>query len=117
MEIAVVLIVCAVIGAAILSPHNKAGLGCVAGGCLGPLGIIAAWVERSNLDRQANLQREEIRVAELRALAAASATPRLGEASEVREERRCPFCAERILIQAKVCKHCGRDVVPSSSGS
>jgi uncharacterized membrane protein YdbT with pleckstrin-like domain len=29
-----------------------------------------------------------------------------------RVERECPFCAERILARAKVCKHCGRDVVP-----
>jgi hypothetical protein len=29
-----------------------------------------------------------------------------------REERECPFCAERILKKAKVCKHCRRDVVP-----
>jgi len=29
-----------------------------------------------------------------------------------REERDCPFCAERILSRAKVCKHCGRDVEP-----
>lgn len=29
---------------------------------------------------------------------------------EPREERECPFCAERILVKAKVCKHCGRDV-------
>lgn len=27
-----------------------------------------------------------------------------------REERECPWCAERILVKAKVCKHCGRDV-------
>jgi uncharacterized membrane protein YdbT with pleckstrin-like domain len=29
-----------------------------------------------------------------------------------REERECPYCAERILSKAKVCKHCGRDVEP-----
>jgi hypothetical protein len=29
-----------------------------------------------------------------------------------REERDCPYCAERILSRAKVCKHCGRDVQP-----
>lgn len=28
----------------------------------------------------------------------------------VRQERSCPWCAEQILVQAKVCKHCGRDV-------
>ncbi|HJU64881.1 MAG TPA: PH domain-containing protein [Gemmatimonadaceae bacterium] len=27
-----------------------------------------------------------------------------------RDERECPWCAERILVKAKVCKHCGRDV-------
>jgi uncharacterized membrane protein YdbT with pleckstrin-like domain len=27
-----------------------------------------------------------------------------------REERDCPFCAERILVKARVCKHCGREV-------
>jgi uncharacterized membrane protein YdbT with pleckstrin-like domain len=29
-----------------------------------------------------------------------------------RPERDCPFCAERILVAAKICKHCGRDVPP-----
>lgn len=33
-------------------------------------------------------------------------------AAEPREERDCPFCAERILARAKVCKHCGREVEP-----
>jgi membrane protein YdbS with pleckstrin-like domain len=31
---------------------------------------------------------------------------------EPRVERECPHCAERILARARVCKHCGRDVVP-----
>jgi membrane protein YdbS with pleckstrin-like domain len=31
-----------------------------------------------------------------------------------RVERECPYCAEPILARAKVCKHCGRDVVPIS---
>ena len=35
---------------------------------------------------------------------------RLG--GEPREERECPYCAERILKKARVCKHCGRDVEP-----
>jgi len=30
----------------------------------------------------------------------------------VREERDCPYCAERILAKARVCKHCGREVEP-----
>jgi hypothetical protein len=32
-----------------------------------------------------------------------------------REERDCPYCAERILARARVCKHCGRDVQPVSA--
>jgi uncharacterized membrane protein YdbT with pleckstrin-like domain len=32
--------------------------------------------------------------------------------TETRDERDCPFCAERILTRAKVCKHCGREVEP-----
>jgi uncharacterized membrane protein YdbT with pleckstrin-like domain len=32
--------------------------------------------------------------------------------TEPRVERDCPYCAERILARARVCKHCGRDVVP-----
>jgi uncharacterized membrane protein YdbT with pleckstrin-like domain len=31
---------------------------------------------------------------------------------ERRVERECPYCAERILARARVCKHCGRDVTP-----
>lgn len=34
----------------------------------------------------------------------------------VREERDCPYCAERILVRARVCKHCGRDVEPLVTG-
>lgn len=34
-----------------------------------------------------------------------------------REERECPFCAELILIKARVCKHCGRDVEPLAPSS
>jgi uncharacterized membrane protein YdbT with pleckstrin-like domain len=40
---------------------------------------------------------------------AAQGTP---EPAAARVERDCPYCAERILARARVCKHCGRDVVP-----
>jgi len=29
-----------------------------------------------------------------------------------RVERECPYCAERILAKARVCRYCGRDVKP-----
>lgn len=37
----------------------------------------------------------------------------LVEPRESRDERDCPYCAERILARARVCKHCGRDVAPA----
>jgi len=35
-----------------------------------------------------------------------------GIAMPAREERECPFCAERILARAKLCRFCGREVEP-----
>ena len=29
-----------------------------------------------------------------------------------REERECPFCAELILVRARICRFCGREVPP-----
>lgn len=30
--------------------------------------------------------------------------------NEIRIERECPYCAEKILLKAKVCKHCGGNI-------
>lgn len=51
-------------------------------------------------------------------LIAAIAMPALGDPRPVSglqpdaERVKCPHCAEQILREAKVCKHCGRDVEP-----
>jgi DNA-directed RNA polymerase subunit RPC12/RpoP len=37
-------------------------------------------------------------------------------AAEAREERECPYCAEKILRKARVCKHCGREVELLTAG-
>jgi hypothetical protein len=29
--------------------------------------------------------------------------------------KKCPYCAEVVKLEAKVCKHCGRDFAPVSS--
>lgn len=39
--------------------------------------------------------------------------PAPASAGDPRVERECPYCAERILARARVCKHCGRDVAPA----
>ena len=41
---------------------------------------------------------------------AAVSTPSAGYLAGDRQERECPYCAERILVKAKVCRFCGRDV-------
>lgn len=91
-------ILCGIAGAAMLSRYNKAGTGCLLGGFLGPIGLIIAWTMRDSakMDQEKAIQARE--------------AARLSV--EVREERDCPYCAERILKKARVCKHCGRDVVP-----
>jgi uncharacterized membrane protein YdbT with pleckstrin-like domain len=37
-------------------------------------------------------------------------TPQGSYTASDRQERECPYCAERILVKAKVCRFCGRDV-------
>ena len=34
-----------------------------------------------------------------------------------RVERECPWCAELVLVKAKVCKHCGHDLTPMQRAS
>jgi uncharacterized membrane protein YdbT with pleckstrin-like domain len=41
---------------------------------------------------------------------AAISAPSAGYLPADRQERECPYCAERILVKAKVCRFCGRDV-------
>lgn len=64
------------------------------------------------LEFRRQIQNQTIALEERRGFppaAAASAEPR-----EPRVERECPYCAERILARARVCKHCGRDVAPAT---
>lgn len=39
------------------------------------------------------------------------------ERTELREERECPFCAERVLVRARICRFCGRELPPISQGA
>ena len=48
-------------------------------------------------------------------LTAAVRTSRTTERLKRHPVRKCPFCAETVLLEAKVCKHCGRDFAPVSS--
>lgn len=90
-----VLVGFAIASAMALSPYDRAGRGVLLGLCLGPIGLIIALVWRSNLAAE---QRA-------RGMQNAHGDPML-------RERRCPHCAELVLAQAKVCKHCHRDIEP-----
>lgn len=39
-------------------------------------------------------------------------SPKEEPPSGAADEKKCPFCAETIKLEAKVCKHCGRDIEP-----
>jgi membrane protein YdbS with pleckstrin-like domain len=62
------------------------------------------------LELRRQIQNQVVAFEERRGAQAGGASPTQTEGGRV--ERECPHCAERILARAKVCKHCGRDVVP-----
>ncbi len=64
------------------------------------------------LDFRRQVQGQVSAAEEGRRLVADAELPGIGAP---REERECPYCAERILARAKVCKHCGREVAPVAS--
>src|SRR2546428_420791 len=88
-------ILCAIAGGAMLSRYNKAGTWFFLGGVLGPIGPIIALNPR-----------DDAKIKEV------AATTGQRSSLEVRDERECPYCAERILRKARVCKHCNREVQP-----
>jgi uncharacterized membrane protein YdbT with pleckstrin-like domain len=63
------------------------------------------------LEFRRQIQSQVVALDEQRAAGQVSPGP---PAAEPRVERDCPYCAERILARARVCKHCGRDVVPAT---
>lgn len=85
MEFIIFWIICGVVAAAIAANKGgNGGLGFLVGALLGPLGIIIALFmgsEAGKVERQ---------VAD-------------------GHMKKCPRCAEAVLPDAKVCKHCGHE--------
>ena len=48
-------------------------------------------------------------------LTAAVRSSRAREQLKKHPIKKCPFCAEMVLLEAKVCKHCGRDFAQPSA--
>ena len=82
---------------ATLTDYNKAGYGFLLGAFLGPIGLVCVLIIKNGEERKKELLRQKkVRLEELE--------------DREREEKECPFCAEKILINAKVCKHCGNNM-------
>lgn len=97
-----------IVSASILGSHNKAGTGFLLGLFFGPVGVLLAFVLASDASKKEQRQQHRAQM-ELLATAAGNRSP---GARPTAETRGCPWCAETILLKAKVCKHCGREVEP-----
>lgn len=97
---------CAILGAATLGRYNKAGIGFLLGLFLGPFGLLFALVMRSGENKKLEQMRHEEKINAIKSSASNTSQP---DPSAYRE---CPYCAESILVKAKVCKHCHKEVDP-----
>ena len=92
-------LICGIAGAAILSRYHEEHIGCLPGFLLGPLGLVIAWTMRDSQKHKELLE--------------ATGSSPIGSNQQGRhKERNCPFCAELILIEATICKHCRSEVEP-----
>jgi hypothetical protein len=98
--LAVVWIACVILSAALLGRYNKAGSGFLLGFFLGPLGLIITLIWRINLAADECTRHEATLLQAIQ-----------GDSAD-RPMRDCPYCAERILAAATLCKHCKSAVDP-----
>jgi hypothetical protein len=85
----VAVFLCGAVGASLLSPYGRGGIGFALGFFCGPVGVLIAAV---------------LRPVCLAALAQTSAFA----------TRACPDCAETILAAARKCRYCGAELQPLS---
>jgi DNA-directed RNA polymerase subunit RPC12/RpoP/uncharacterized membrane protein YeaQ/YmgE (transglycosylase-associated protein family) len=89
---AIIWIICGMIGGAITDARGHSfGTGCLLGVLFGPLGVLIA------------------------AVLAVQPSPATSNPTAViahQDRRPCPYCAEMIMRDAKVCRFCGREVEP-----
>ena len=93
-------LICGIAGAAIIIRYREEHIGWLPGFLLGPLGLVIAWTMQDSLKHKELVE-------------PTGSTP-IGSNQQGRhKERNCPFCAELILIEATICKHCRSEVEPA----
>lgn len=109
MEIAFGLAVAGLIGLLIADSKGRDKVeGCALGCLLGPIG----WLIEGFLPAEGKEETEAAAVGQEVPGTASDSTVNHGD----RPRQKCPYCAEVILVEAKICKHCGREVELDESG-
>lgn len=107
--------IAALVGVLIADSKGRGKLeGCSLGCLLGPIGWLIEALLPSKEEKEDTVATAPTSQRQAAPSAAGNASGASDESEWSRRRRKCPHCAEIILFEANVCKHCGRDVGPAT---